>query len=602
MKTEDIIDYRRVDNLFELFVERKESSTNKRFMTWFDTDIMDWVELTYKDVYDNISIFHQALKKENLNKTDKVGIWIRNSPHWVFYDMAAFSLGLVTVPMYFDDRAENVAYTANDSNIKILLIEDELQLASLADLKDTLKEIKKIITLKNLKGKSIEGIEVVYYKDWIMGLESVVIEPEKVMPHDLATIVYTSGTTGNPKGVMLSHKNMLWNAWAGTEKIPVLTTDKFLSFLPLSHTFERTVGYYLPIMTGSEIVYSRSKYQVAGDIARHKPTILISVPRLFEKIYNAIKEQLKDKPAVISKLFDLTVDMGYKKFLYSQGRGKKSLSLLLHPVLDLIIGRKIRKKFGGHLRLTISGGAALSPELTKIFLGLNINLVQGYGMTELSPIVCVNTPTDNIPESVGTPLIDVQVKIGTNQELFIGGPGVMLGYFNNDKATKETIDSEGFLHTGDRAELKDGRIYIIGRLKEIIIMANGEKVPPLDIENALNISPSIDQSFVIGESKPFLSALIVLNEGYKKDLMAKYKYSRSDFETFARDENVNNEIIDAIALQMKSFPGYAVIRRVGIIEEPFDIENGFLTPTLKLKRGVIMEHYKDDIARLYEGH
>lgn len=602
MKTKDIIDYKSVDNLFELFEKRKETSSNKRLMTWFDTDVMDWVELNYKEVYNNISIFHQALKKENLNKGGKVGIWIRNSPQWVYLDMAAFSLGLVTVPMYFDDRAENVAYTANDSQIKILLIEDEQQLASLIPLQDKLKELKTIVTLKNLKGKSIEGIDVVFYKDWVMGLEPIVVRPEKVTRDDLATIVYTSGTTGNPKGVMLSHNNMLWNAWAGTQKIPVLTTDKFLSFLPLSHTFERTVGYYLPLITGSEIVYSRSKYQVAGDIAHHKPTILISVPRLFEKIYNAIKEQLKEKPAVFTKLFDLTVDIGYKKFLHSQGRADKSLNFMLYPMLDFIIGRKIRKKFGGNLRLTISGGAALSPELTKIFIGLNINLVQGYGMTELSPIVCVNTPTDNIPESVGTALVDVKIKIGDQQELLVGGPGVMLGYYNNRDATNAAIDSEGFLHTGDRAEIKDNRIYIVGRLKEIIVMANGEKVPPLDIENALNISPSIEQSFVIGEGKPYLSALIVLNEGYKKNLMAKYKYSQSEFHKFICDENVNTEIVEQIAVQMKSFPGYAIIRRIALIAEPFEIENGFLTPTLKLKRGVITTHFEEEISKLYEGH
>ncbi len=305
---------------------------------------------------------------------------------------------------------------------------------------------------------------------------------------ELATIIYTSGTTGKPKGVMLSHHNILYNAYASlmTFDEGLDSRDIFLSFLPLSHTFERTAGYYMAMMAGAAVGYARSIPLLADDLKIIRPTVLASVPRIYERIYNAIHAKLEEGPPLRHKLFTLTVEVGWDRFEHQQGRGAWTPKLLLWPLLKHLVADKVMDRLGGRMRLSVSGGAALPPKVSRLFIALGLPLVQGYGMTETSPVVCVNHVEDNRPSTVGPPLEGIQVRIGEQNALLVKGPCNMLGYWNNPEATAAMIDQDGWLNTGDTASIgTSGHVTITGRLKEIIVMSNGEKMPPADMEEAI---------------------------------------------------------------------------------------------------------------------
>jgi long-chain acyl-CoA synthetase len=486
-----------------------------------------------------------------------------------------------------------------DAGVKVLLIEEEEQWKELSSVPDQPETLSCILSLAHIEDKR-DDARLKMVDDWLPEKSGAMGEFDND-PETLATIVYTSGTTGYPKGVMLSHKNILWNAYRGLQSVSVYREDNFLSFLPLSHTFERTIGYYLPMMAGATITYVRSIAQIGEDILVTQPTVIISVPRLFERIYNTIKAQLEEKGSAACRLFEWTVAVGWRRFEYQQKRGKWSILFLTWPLLDLFVARKIRKHLGGNLRLTLSGGAALSIEVSRVFLALGIQLLQGYGMTETSPVISVNKLHDNKPASVGQPLKDVQVRVGKEDELQVKSPGVTLGYWNNPAATAQLIDKDGWLHTGDKARIEYDHIFITGRIKEILVMANGEKFPPVDIELAIQLDPLIEQVMVIGEGKPYISALVVLNKEDQKKL-ATETGQEPDNPALLSCRESEEYILKRIAKQMRAFLGSIKVYRAALLQEPWTVENGLLTPTLKLRRNKIIEEYNKEIAKLYEGH
>ena len=480
-----------------------------------------------------------------------------------------------------------------------MLIEEEDQWEELNSVPNQPASLLRVLSLNRFKNKTGDT-RLKITEDWLPENNGD-MEAFDCDPDTLATIVYTSGTTGHPKGVMLSHRNILWNAYSGSQSVPVYREDNFLSFLPLSHTFERTIGYYLPMMAGATITYVRSMSQIGEDIIAIKPTVIISVPRLFERIYNKIKSQLEEKGSAVSRLFEWTVNVGWSRFEHQQQRGKWRLSFLTWPTLNRLVAGKIREHLGGHLRVTISGGAALSTEVSKIFLGLGINILQGYGMTETSPVISVNRLDDNIPASVGLPLHDVEARIGKDDELQVKSPGVTRGYWNNTEATAQLIDKDGWLHTGDKALIENGHIFITGRIKEILVMANGEKFPPVDIEMAIQLDPIIEQVMVVGEGKPYISALVVLNKKDQHKLAAEIG-QEPDNPALLRSKEAEEFILRRISIRMHAFLGSIKIYRAALMEKPWTIENGLLTPTLKLRRNKIIEKCSAEITKLYEGH
>jgi long-chain acyl-CoA synthetase len=358
---------------------------------------------------------------------------------------------------------------------------------------------------------------------------------------------------------------------------------------------ERTLGYYIPLMCGSTVAYARSVQDLAADLQSQRPSILISVPRIYERVYNRIHGQLEHKSPLAQKLFHAAVNVGWRRFQQQGGGGLRWL------LLKQLVAKKIMAKLGGRLRMAICGGAPLSPEVAQTFIGLGLNLIQGYGLTETSPIICGNPVEDNDPASVGIPLEGIEVRVGKNDELLTRSPSVMLGYWQNVEATTAMIDNDGWLHTGDKGHIEGGRIYITGRLKEIIVLSNGEKVSPVDMEMAIAMDPLIEQVLIVGEGRPFLSALVVLDAEAWQLVSADQDFDMSDPDLL-NAKLVRRFVLERIAERLKDFPGYASVRAVSLLAHPWSIEDDTMTPTMKLRRSVIVEKSKQRIEKMYEGH
>ncbi|MBS0423503.1 MAG: long-chain fatty acid--CoA ligase [Proteobacteria bacterium] len=606
MQTEQsIIPLEAAKTLDGLFRERVQRSPQKAAYRYFDPISEEWASYTWEQMNQWVARWQAALLKESLAAGDRVAVMMKNCPEWVMFEQAALGLGLVVIPLYTDDRVENAAYVINDADVKLLLLDNSHQWQQFLTLHDEVVRLQRIIIVRPFEPDSIDAcdnVRVVAAMDWLSSAHAGEVRHIPSDPHALATIIYTSGTSGRPKGVMLSHHNILSNAAGCLQVIPVLPDDMLLSFLPLSHTFERTSGYYVPMMAGATIAYARSIPQLQEDLLTIRPTLLISVPRIYERVYAGIRTKLAEGSGFARWLFNFAVETGYSQFELQQGRGYRRLSHILWPILERLVADKVMGKLGGRLRMVMSGGAALSPEVSRIFIGLGLPVLQGYGMTESSPVVCANRISDNVPASVGLPIPGVMVKLGENDALLVRGPNVMLGYWGNPEATKAVISQDGWLNTGDIASIDEqGHVTITGRLKEIIVLSTGEKVPPADMETAILRDPLFEQVMLIGEARPYLSVLAVLNSTRQQDLFAHYGLT-DDLGNEQQKHQLEKILLEKIAAQTSGFPGYAKIRRVAVIHEPWNVENGLLTPTLKLKRAKVMEKYKTEVDSLYTGH
>lgn len=558
----------------------------------------EWQNHTWDETRDAVARLQHAMNGDGLRTGDRVAVMCSNRWEWVLLDQAAQGLGLVTVPIYTNDRPDNIAWILEDSGARMLMLEKAAQWADLAPIEAQLSGLRRVLCLEPVEGGPPN---LAVLDQWLDSSErGYCCKPGDV--DSLATIVYTSGTTGRPKGVMLSHRNILFNVQAALKLFDVFEHDTLLSFLPLSHAFERTVGYYLPMAVGAAVAYSRSIPQLAEDLVEIQPTLMISVPRIFERVYAKIQAKLASESMLKQRLFQAAVDIGWARFLHQQGRGDWRVSFLFGSILDLLVARKVRAKLGGRMRFTVCGGAALAPNIAKMFIGLGIPVVQGYGLTETSPIIAANPLENNVPASVGIPLPGIEVKLGRDNELLTRSPSVMLGYWNNDDATQGTIDAEGWLHTGDKVDISaDGHVTITGRMKEIIVLANGEKVPPNDMENAIALDELVDQVLLIGEGKPYLSALVVPNpEAFAR--VAEEMHLDPANEDICFDENVRSLFMQHVQQRTSSFPGYAKVRELAVVNEPWTPDNGLATPTLKLRRSKILERYQDVTQKLYAGH
>ena len=592
----DVIPLEQAGTLYGLFCERLKRSPHHTAYRSYSNDTKSWYDVTWEEVATQVARWQEALSNENLEPGDRVAINLKNCKEWVFFDQAAMGLGLVTVPLYPDDRPDNVAYILQDADVKLLFLQTPAQWKRLAPSITEEHALKRVI-ISNTDNDALLA-PAVYADKWLPENWGVIQDWDSD-PHQLASIIYTSGTTGRPKGVMLSHHNMLSVASGSLKYFDVGPSDIFLSFLPLSHTLERTAGYYLPIMTGSVVAYARGIPQLADDMAHIKPSIMIAVPRIFERIYSRLHSQLAGKSFVARRLFQLTAALGWARFQHKQGDSWWRPSFLLWPIFDKLIASKVKEKFGGNMRLILSGGAALPEQVAKLFIGLDMCLLQGYGLTETSPVISVNAPDTNIPSSVGKAIPGVAVMIGKNDELLVRGPGNMLGYWNNHKATSQTINAQGWLHTGDQARIgKDGHIFITGRIKDILVLSNGEKVPPGDMESAILMDNIFEQVLVLGEGESYLSALLVLNSDNWFALAKEHGLDGFDHESL-NNKALNNNIIQRLRKLLHDFPAYAKIRRVTLTLEPWSVDNGLMTPTMKIKRPKVIEHHQVDIDKMY---
>ncbi|HCD05765.1 MULTISPECIES: long-chain fatty acid--CoA ligase [unclassified Methylophaga] len=597
MSSSDYISPDEAQTLYGLFSERVKRSADKEAYGYFDNENQSWLSLSWQQVADSVHLWQQALQQENLRKGDRVALNLRNSKEWIFFDLAALSLGLVVVPLYPDDRPDNVAYILQDADVRLLLVNSARQWSAIRAVLPEEHSLRRIIIFNEESPET--DLPYTQLHEWLDVADTeVVISPSA--PDQVASIIYTSGTTGRSKGVMLSHRNMLSVAYGSLQFFEILPEDIFLSFLPLSHTLERTGGYYLPMMAGSKVVFSRSIPLLADDMRQVQPTIMIAVPRIFERIYDRVQKQLSDSNVLRRFIFKLAVNVGWKKFHYHQGRNSWSPLFLLSPLLNKLVAHKFHQRLGGRLRLAVSGGAALPNYAAKMFIGLDLTLLQGYGLTETSPVISVNEPSSNDPSSVGRPIRGVEVRIGKDDELQVKGPGNMLGYWNNHKATAQTIDADGWLHTGDKAHISEsGHIHIVGRIKDILVLNNGEKVPPADIEATIISNGLIEQALIVGEGQPYLAALLVIN-GEKWPQIAQ----QLGLDPLSND-SLNSKVLQQHFVRLLrqwlfEFPAYARIRRVHLTLQPWTIENGLLTPTLKVKRAMVLEQFKNEIETMYK--
>lgn len=578
-----------------LFRERVKRTPDECAYRFYDALNGTWTDLSWHHMAREVDRWQAALAKEKLQPGDRVAIMARNSRFWVTFDQAALGMGLVLVPLYTEDRVDNVSYVLRNSDVKLLVIGGQGQWDRLQNKASEITCLKRIISIADLP--EINDRRLILLDEWLQR-EYTAPDVPYIKSDALATIVYTSGTTGAPKGVMLSHWNILSNAFSGLQTVPVNEGHVFLSFLPLSHTLERTIGYYLPMMAGATVAHNRSIPQLGKDLRVIKPSVIISVPRIFERIYGRVKDNLAHGPAYARFLFHLTVNTGWRRFQFLQGRAGWHPALILWPLLKRLVADRVNQRLGGKLEIAISGGAALAPDISRVFLALGVPILQGYGLTEASPVVSVNRLEDNIPSSIGIPLPGVEVRIGKDDELLARGDNVMLGFWNNAEATSAVLDNDGWLHTGDKARMEGKHLYITGRIKDIIVMANGEKVSPTDMELAIAGDALFEHIMIIGEGRPYLTALAVLNDVQWQTLSREQGLDKDA----GRDVAVEKILLQRIASLLHDFPGYAQVHRIKCTDDPWTVDNDLLTPTLKVKRKKIEEKYQADIDSMYEGH
>lgn len=584
-------------SLSGLFLERVKRSPDHTAYRYYNHSSGIWEQVTWQEIFEQLCQWRSALRKEDINKGDRVALMLPNSNLWVLFEQAALSLGLIVVPLYSNDRPENIAYILKDTDSKILICPGKAYFDYLAPQLKEIRSLQRIITTDDCQIQASNSI-IVCLDNWLPPSGDYDTETFTPTVCNTATIVYTSGTTGPPKGVMLSHDNILSNSYAGLLAMDIYPSDSFLSFLPLSHMLERTAGYYLPIMSGASVTFARSIPDLAEDLVTIQPSVMVAVPRIFEKMYSAITSKVQTASPMKAQLFERAIATGWQQFLYKQKRAAWQPSLILQPVLDKLVGVKVREKLGGNLRIIIAGGAALSSDISRFFIGLGLPIYQGYGLTETSPVVCVNRIEDNYPDTVGKPLTDIEVKIGEHDELMVKGPCNMLGYWNNKEATDDTINSDGWLHTGDKAQIEDGRIRITGRLKEIIVLSNGEKVAPTDMEMTIGLDPMFENVMVIGEGRPYLTLICVLNQFFWEEFAKKLEVAPS-IESLKLPE-VKQAVKKRVDSHLSGFPGYVFIKEITLNLSPWTVEDGLLTPTLKMKRKAIEQHLSEDIDSMYE--
>jgi len=599
----------RVDTLPQLLALRVATSPQREAFREFDAAGGRWISLSWAATQERVKQWQRALAASQLPVGARVAILLPNGLNAMSIDQATLAQGAVPVPLHAIDNPGSIAYILADCEASLLMVTSTEQWEKIRDVGTPLPALRTVVVtdVDSPLPAATDNLSVVALADWLARGQADVSLATPPGPEDLAAIVYTSGTTGKPKGVMLSHRNVVANVKAVLARVTPTEEDVFLSFLPLSHTFERTAGYYLPIAAGSCVAYARSVALLAEDLKIVRPTVLISVPRIYERVYAKLLEKVSPSPFKM-RLFEAAQAVGWRRFRAGQGllpprpeeeRAAGLWRLLPWSLLQRLVAQPLLAQFGGRVRVAVSGGAPLSPTIARCFLGLGLPLLQGYGMTETSPVVAVNTLTDNDPVTVGRALPGVEVRIGANRELLVSGPSVMKGYWKRPEDTDRILSVDRWLASGDQAEIRDGRIRILGRIKEIIVTSTGEKVPPGDLELAITSDPLFEQVFVVGEQRPFIACVAVVQRDEWRRLAEELGLDPDDAASLSHPD-AQKAALARIEHVTSSFARYAVPRAVTLTLEPWTIDNTFMTPTLKLKRNNLMGHFGAQIELLYQ--
>ena len=588
----------------EMFLNTTNNFADKYLYFYKKTD--QWIGLKGKDIKNVVSEISAALKSLKIENQDKVAIMSNNSPRWAMSDYGILCSGNVTVTIYPTLVQSQVDYIINDSGSKLIFVENKIQMNKAIQSQENCDDLKYIIVMNDTyegdNDKVMNFLDFLelgneYMNDNEYNLEDIT---KASKPDDLLTLIYTSGTTGTPKGVMLSHENLCSNIIATTTLVEFTDNDTLLSFLPLSHVFERMGGHFSSFSKGCATYYAEGIEKVADNMGEVKPTLMLSVPRLYEKMHTGVIDKVNAGSSLKQKIFYWSLEIGRKVSEYNLTNKKiPGLLKFQHKIASKLAFSKIHERVGGRLRFFISGGAPLAQEIGEFFSSAGIKIMEGYGLTETSPVLTTNLPYQFRFGTVGKPITGVEIKIADDGEILAKGPNIMQGYYNDPESTDKVLSKDGWFSTGDIGEFEDGFLKITDRKKNILVTSGGKNVAPAPLENSLATSPYIDQVIVIGHSKNFISALIVPNFEIVIKYLSSINKSLSGNEAIIEHKDVIELINIEVKNAMKNFSNYEKVKVFKLLSEPFSIDKGEMTPKMSIVRKVVMKNHHDLIESIY---
>lgn len=588
-------------NLPGLFFKQAEKFRDAPFLSIKEEGC--WITQSWSKIADDVLALARGLKERGIERGDRVVIVSENRPEWLIADLAIMTLGAITTPAYTTNTSEDHLHLLRDSGAKTVIVSTENLLENLLPAAQKVPAIEMVVIMDHTVTSDVGEFKICHWghllsEGPLLGRDKLI---EDIKRTDAACIIYTSGTSGNPKGVLLSHGAILCNCTGAhmfLRDVPGFKQgcETFLSFLPLSHSYEHTCGQFLPISIGAQIFYAEGPDKLVANMAEVQPTIIAAVPRLYEAIRARIRRGIEGVGGMQKNLFETTIALGRKKY---ESMSRLTIKEKLQDTaLEYLVRRKIRARFGGKLKTFVSGGAALNYDVGVEFLALGLNILQGYGQTESAPVVSCNAYAKNKLRTVGPPLSGVEVKIANDGEILVRGELLMDGYWNKPDETNETI-RDGWLHTGDIGVLdEDGYIEITDRKKDIIVNSGGDNISPARVESMLTETMEIEQALVFGDKKPHLVALIVPSVDYASEWASKNKADH-DIDLFIKDIEFVKGIEQSVDRVNKKLSIIERVRRFIIIPQAFSVENGMMTPTLKLRRHNILSQYGKDLKALY---
>lgn len=622
-----IVEFETIPQMFSRLVAHYQGR-QRAVLRYKDKKTKTWVDISWESLNERVQACAGYLHQQGVRFGDRVAILSENRPEWAVTDLATQMLGAMNVALYTSLPASQVAYILKDSGAKVVVVSAAIQLRKAEEIFAECPDLDEIITMSEMRKE--HPAHVRHWDDvmaegrayWQEHEATLTPIPDTVTPDDICALIYTSGTTGHPKGVMLTHHNFCTNAKAALARVPFGPDDHHLSFLPLCHSFERTGGYTAVLACGAKISYAESVDTVSKNLPEVSPTVLVSVPRLFEKVYNIIAKSVEEGSPTKQKIFHWSVNTG-KKVAQAQrnGNGPGVLLKTQYALAHKLVFSKLHEKLGGNLRFAVSGGAALPKAIGEFFQAAGICIIEGYGLTETAPVLSVNPSQEPRYGSVGHIIPGVTVGIQRlddhriigqlsgesypssltteEGEIVVKGPNVMKGYWNNDQATQEAIDAEGWYHTGDVGRFDGGYLLITDRIKHMIVSKGGKNIYPGPVEEQFKTIPWIDQVMVIGEGREYLTALVVPDIDALKLYAREQAIPYESEEALLEQEQVRQLFAKDFRRYSRAAASHEKIRDFRLIYEPFTVENGMMTPTMKLKRRIIERQYAPLIDEMY---
>ncbi len=562
-----------------------------------------YVNVSSAEAAEQVASLRAGLAGLGIGRGDKVAILSENRVEWALTDLAALGLGAIDVPIYSTLLPDTIRYILKDCRPKAICVSTTAQAAKVEAIRGDLPFLEHVITFDRVpQAGTLPLAELIERGRRAAGSGGGAAGARSgAAPSDPASIIYTSGTTGQPKGVVLTHANFVANVVTCATIVPFGPEDRCLSFLPLSHVLERMAGFYLMLHCGVGIAYAEGLDTVPQDLLAVRPTVVISVPRLYEKMYARILGTALSGPALRKYIFFWAKRTGERRGrLLREGRRVPWHLGLRFGIADRLVFSKLRERTGGRLRLFVSGGAPLAAEINEFFFGAGMLILEGYGLTETSPVLAVNRPGQLRIGSVGPVLPDTEVRIAPDGEILARGPQIMVGYYNQPEATREVLSPDGWLATGDIGHLDgDGFLYITDRKKDIIVTAGGKNIAPQPIENEFKHNRYVSQIVVIGDRRPYLACLIVPNFENLQKYAAYKKIGYTDLSGLIKHPQIVGMYERQLARVNRKLPGFNQVKRFTLLQHDFTLEDGELTPTLKVKRQVVQKRYREVIDAMY---